>query len=143
MDLSTIKPSERIVEILHPATKEPIGIRVSLVHIEDESMKRLKRQIQDDRLRLESKGKFIKSDVVEENTKELAFTAMKSWEWYNPTGISKKENKGFDELKRATWKGEAAPEFSKKNVFDVFETLPWFLNFICAEIGDSEAFFPG
>lgn len=143
MDLKTIKPSERMVEVLHPKTKEPVGIRVSIVHIEDESMKRIKRQIQDERLRLESKGKSIKSDAVEENTRELAFKAMKSWEWYNPTCTGKKENKAFDESNHPTWNGEKNPEFNKKNVFDLFDNLPWFLYFICSEIGDEEAFFPG
>jgi hypothetical protein len=140
MDLSTLKPGERIIEIVHPATKEPVGIRVSLVHIQDESLKKLKRQFQDERYRLESKGKHFKAENVENNLNELNFAVIKSWEWYNPTGT--KGDEGFDESKHANWKGEKSPVLNKKNVFDIFETLPWFRDQIGTEMGDDEAFFP-
>lgn len=140
MDLSTIKPGERMVEILHPATEEPLGIRVSLVHIHDESLKKLKRQFQDERYRLEARGKHFKAENVENNLNELNFTAMKGWEWYNPTGV--KGDVGFDETKQANWRGNKSPEFSKKNVLEIFESLPWFRDQIASEMGDDEAFFP-
>lgn len=139
MDLSNLKPGERMIEILHPATKEPIGIRVSLVHIHDESLKKLKRQFQDERYRLESRGKHFKAENVENNLNELNFAAMKAWEWYNPTGSEKDKN--FDPDKQANWKGNKSPEFSKKNVFEIFDTLPWFRDQIASEMGDDEAFF--
>lgn len=139
MDLKNLKPSERMVEIVHPATKEPLGVRVSLVHINDDSLKKLKRSFQDERYRLEARGKQFKAENVENNLNELTFAAMKGWEWYNPTG--KKGDKGFKESASALYKG-AVPEFSKKNVFEIFEELPWFRDQIGQEMGDDEAFFP-
>ena len=140
MDFSTLKPNERIWEVLHPVSEEPVGIRISLVHVQDSSLRQLKRQIQDERLRLEARGKHLKSENLEANERELAFRAMKSWEWYNPTG--KKGDKGFDEEKHAHWKTNKAPELNKKTVYEIFDTLPWFVDKVLMEIGDEKAFFP-
>lgn len=139
MDLIDLKPSERVVEILSPGTKQPIGVRVTLLHIDDDRLKKLKRRFQDDRYRLESKGKTFKSEQFEENANELSFAAMTGWEFYNPTG--QKGDAGFDETKHAKFEGEI-PVFNKKNAMAIFDKLPWFRNQIGEEMGDSEAFFP-
>ena len=139
MDLNELKPSERIVEILSPGTKQPIGVRVTLLHIADERLKKLKRRFQDDRYRLESKGKQFKAEQFEENANELSFAAMTGWEFYNPTG--QKGDKGFDENEHAKFNGEI-PAFNRKNAFEIFEKLPWFREQLGTEMGDDEAFFP-
>lgn len=139
MDLKDLKPAERQIEILHPGTKEPIGIRVSIIYIGDERLKKLKRQFQDERYRLEAKGKNFKAETFDNNANELSFAAMTGWEFYNPTGV--KGDKGFDESKQAKFEG-SLPEFNKKNAFAIFDKLPWFRDQIGEEMGDSEAFFP-
>jgi hypothetical protein len=139
MDIKSLKPSERTVEILNPGTKQPVGIRVGLLHVDDESLQKLRRKIQDERYRLEAKGKVFKTEMFEENMNELAFGAMTGWEWYNPTGEVGK--KGYKADAAYTLNGEAAPAFTKKNVLEIFEVLPWFRRQIAEEIGDDEAFF--
>lgn len=139
MDLNELVPSERIVEILSPGKKQPIGVRVMLLHVDDERLTKLKRRIQDERIRLEQKGKFFKADDLEENANELTFAAMTGWEWYNLTGGEK--DKGYDPNGQAKFNGEI-PEFNKKNVFEIFKKLPWFREQIGREMGDDEAFFP-
>lgn len=139
MDIFAVKPGERQIEILSPATKQPIGIRVTLISISDDRLKKLKRALLDERLRLESKGKHFKAENIENNLHELTFTGMVAWEWYNPTG--KKGDKGFDENAALTMNGEV-PAFSKKNVLEMFEKLPWFLDQIGEEMSDEQAFFP-
>lgn len=124
MDLTEILPSERVVEILHPGTEEPIGVRVTLMSITDERLKKLKRKFQDERLRLEARGKNFKSDELEENRDELAFKAMTSWDWYGD----------------ATFNGKK-PEFNQANVLAVLQKLVWFRDQIEAEIGDEKSFF--
>lgn len=138
MDFNELKPAERQIEILSPGKQVAIGVRVSILHIADDRLKKLKRSFQDERYRLESKGKQFKAETFEDNANELAFAAMTGWEWYNPTGA--KGDKGYDETKAANWKGEI-PAFTKKNVFDMFDALPWFRDQIGKEIGDDEAFF--
>ena len=139
MDILKMTPSERVVEIVSPGKKEPIGVRVTLVHIDDDRLKKLRRSIQDNKSRLESKGKYFKSDDIESNTFELTFATMTGWEWYNPTGAENDAN--FDKDREPTLNGERNPAFNKKNVFQVFEKLPWFLEYIGKEVGDDESFF--
>lgn len=139
MDLNTLTPSERIVEILSPGKKEPLGIRVSLLHVNDERLKKLKRRLQDERYRLERNGKSFKAEIFDANASELAFAAMVDWEWYNPTG--KEGDKGYDKNAMPNFKG-SVPDFTKKNVLEIFEKLPWFRDQIGEEMGDEESFFP-
>lgn len=124
MDLSTLKPVERIVSILHPATGVEIGVNVTLVSLTDDSMKRIKRNIQNEKLRLEQRGKSFKADDMEENGKTLLFSAMKGWEWSNG----------------ATFNG-SVPTFNQANVFKVLDELPWFRQQLEEAVSDEAAFF--
>ena len=141
-DISAIQPSNRTVEIVHPADPAmTIGIRVSIVSINDERVKKVRRKIQDEKLRLESRGKAFKADDVESNTNELLFNAMTGWEWYNPTG--KPGDKGFDEARQASWKGNPSPEFNRATVMSILNdpTAYWIADQISEAISDEKAFF--
>ncbi len=124
MDLNDLKPTERLVEILHPGTGEPIGIRVSIMSITDERMNKLRRKIQDERLRLETRGKNFKSDDVEENRNHLSFAAMTAWDWYGDIT--------FDGVK---------PAFNQSQVSKVLTAFPWFRDQVEEAISDEKAFF--
>ena len=68
IDLASLTPaSEILINIKHPATGEPIGVTVSIMSIDDERMKPIKRQIQDRKLKLEQRGKNFKAEEIEEN----------------------------------------------------------------------------
>ena len=63
-DISEIKSLGRSVEIVHPADPTiKLGIRISLVSMNDERVKKIRRKIQDEKLRLESRGKSFKADL--------------------------------------------------------------------------------
>lgn len=141
MNLLDLKPSERVIEILSPKNQEPIGIRITLVHVDDPRLKKLKRQIQDESSRLSQRGKIFKAEQLESNIQEVVFTAMTGWEWYNPTG--QKGDAGYDATRTLELDGDKNPPFTKANVLKVFEVLPWFLEQIKKELDNSEAFFPG
>lgn len=138
MDISTLVPSERIVEILSPATKAPLGIRVTIMHIDDPRIKTLKRKIKDENQRREQRGKIISAEMQEENTNEIAFALMTGWEWYNPTGM--KGEKGYDSEREPKFEGKV-PDFNKANVFAMFEKLPWFRAQIGEAVEETESFF--
>lgn len=123
MDIANIKPQERTVEILHPSTGEKIGVRVSVMSITDPRLKTLKRRIQNEKNKLEQRGKFFKAEDVEANQNELLASAITSWEWYD-----------------AEFKGKK-PEFSKETVQIVLTELEWFADQIATEISDEKAFF--
>ena len=124
MDLSKLKPSERIVEIVHPATGVELGVKITLVSISDAKNKKLKRKIADERYRLEAKGKHLKSEQIDENLFQLVFNSMTGWEWAGDLNFNGKK-----------------PDFNLKNVRDVCEELPWFFDQVVAAVGDEEAFF--
>jgi len=138
MDIASIKPSERMVEIVHPKTEKPIGIRVSVMSMTDERMKKIRRAIQNEKLRLDARGKNFKAEDVEANQNDLLFSAMTGWQWYNPTG--EKNDKDFDADADATFHGKK-PEFTKQNVIAVLTELEWIADQISAAISDEKAFF--
>ena len=137
-DLAGLKPIERKVEINHPATDEPIGIRVALVSMDDPKMIRVRRRIIDERMRLEQRGKIFKAEEIEKNNNDVLFTAMTGWEWYNPTGND--GDSGYDADAMPNFNGEI-PEFNRKNVVDVFNELPWFAQQISTAVGETKDFF--
>lgn len=138
MDLSTIKPETQTVEIKHPGTGMPLGVRVSMMSMQDERLQRFRRKLRDDAIRLEKRGKKMSAEQEEENGRDLAFTACTGWEWYNPTG--KEGDEGFDEDAMPSFNG-GVPDFNKKNFNEVTTTLPWFLNQLGELFEDDERFF--
>lgn len=138
MDISKLKPLERTIEILNPETDTPLGIRVRLMSIEDDRLKKLKRTFTDAKLKLDSKNKALKSEEIERNANVLLFTASLGWEWYNPTG--KEGDHGYDVDAMPNWKGEV-PEYNQRNFIEVLVEFPQFANQISGEIDETKAFF--
>lgn len=141
-DISEIKSLGRSVEIVHPADPTiKLGIRISLVSMNDERVKKIRRKIQDEKLRLESRGKSFKADDVESNTNELLFSAMTGWEWYNPTG--KPGDKEYNEERQAAWKGNKSPEFNRANVMSILNdpSAYWIGDQISEALSEEKAFF--
>lgn len=126
MDINEIKPTDRTIDIVHPATGDKLGITVTILSIKDPELKEIKRKMTDERLRLEQRGKTFKAREIESNTNILLFKAMRDWSWEG----------------EATFKGEK-PEFNRKNVLEVLEELEWLRDQIDAEVSDEKAFFQG
>lgn len=124
MDLSSLKTTERFIEIVHPKTGENLGVRVSIVALNDVRLKSIKRKIQDEKLRLEARGKNFKSEDIEENMCSILFNAMTGWEWAGD----------------ANFKGNK-PDFTRENVVAVFKELPWFQSQIDEAVSDEKSFF--
>ena len=113
MDICEIKPVEREIEIVHPKSGEPLGIKVTVLSLNDPKMASLKRRIINQRLDLERRGKTFKADDIEENNVSLLIAAMVDWKWEG----------------ESSFMGEK-PEFNEKNIKAVFEA-----------VGDEESFF--
>jgi hypothetical protein len=138
MDIAGLKPIERTIEINNPGTGSPLGIRVRVVSIEDERLKRVKRSITDERFQLERRNKSPKSEDIEANAIRLLWAACLGWEWYNPTGTD--GDIGFDAGAAPDFHGEV-PEFNERNFKRVCNDLPWFADQITTEIDETKAFF--
>lgn len=129
MDFSELKPAERIIDILHPKTKQPTGIKVTVLSMEDDRVKKVKRKILDERLRLEARGKNFKSDDIEENKMTLMFALVTGWEW----GKNAEGEEAFF--------GKEKPTFNLAKFREVLDALPWFSNQIQEAVSDDESFF--
>lgn len=124
MDISNLKPVERIIQILHPVTSKELGITVSLLSLNDERMAQIRRKIQNKKIELEKRNKVFKADDLEENELDLLCASITGWSWNGD----------------ADYHGEK-PVFNEKNVKDVLKELPWFKEQIVEAIGDEKAFF--
>lgn len=126
MDLETLRPSERLVEILHPANGKPIGLKVNIISLNDDRVSPIKREIRNRKLMLESRGKYFKSEDIDTNEEELLLACITGWVWENDL----------------TFHGEK-PEFTPLNVKKVLKEFSWIKAQIMESIGDEKAFFIG
>ena len=131
MDISDIKTVDRTVEIRHPKSGEPLGIRLKIMSLDDERLAPMKRKLLDRRLYLEARGKTFKADEIEENKINLMIAAITDWEWYKPEGATE----------APSFHGEADPDFNRKNVAAILTELPWFAEQVGEAAGETESFF--
>lgn len=125
MDISTLIPVERIIEIKHPVKDENLGIRVNIISLNDEKMKQIRRKFINKRIELEKKGKSFRADDIESNEIDLLVACITGWDWY-----------GED----VTFNG-SKPDFNEANVRNVLNTFGWFKDQISEAVGDEKAFF--
>lgn len=122
MDISSIAAAERTVDIKHPATGEPLGLKVTLLPDSDGKVQAARRKWLNERMQ---RGKKITAEKVEEGQLLIIGAAVKDW----------------------TWEGEltfhgAKPEFTEGNLRKVLKELPWVKTQLDEELGDEAAFFP-
>lgn len=140
-DIATIKTTDRTIEILHPATGEKLGIRCTIVSVDDERLTKVKRDITNRRLYLEQRGKTFKAEEIEENKSNLLFAATTDWQWYAQDAVLDDNGKVITEARdKPTFNGEA-PDFNRKNFNAVIASLPWFGDQINEAVGETKAFF--
>lgn len=142
-DISQIKTGDRKIEILHPATGEKLGVRVSLLSIDDERLMKAKRAITDRRIYLEARGKSFKAEEIEENKTNLLFAAMTDWEWYAQPEVRDPSDAKIiitPAVECPSFHGEI-PEFSRRNVIAVLAELSWFNDQVNEAVSETKAFF--
>jgi hypothetical protein len=138
-ELTKRKPIEfRTVEVTDPVSGAPIGLRVRVMSLEDKRLKRILRQITDERLKMEAKGKALKTEDIERNAYMIMFGGTLGWEWYNPTGSEGDD--GYDPEAMPAFNGEQ-PEYNQKNFTDLVTELTWIGEQIQEVIGDTKGFF--
>lgn len=138
MDIASLKPSERTIEILHPVHDTPIGLRVFLVSTDDPKMKKLRRKFIDRDQELAKKRKPASGEEMLQRYDEIAFNATQGWEWYNPTG--KEGDDGYDADAHATFNGEV-PDFNQRNFYNVIRELGWVKTQIQEALDETKDFF--
>jgi len=95
MDILSLIRSDQTfpLELLHPATEEPLGITVHIRSDQSDEVKRATRANQDKvNLRLQ-KGKTIKSAMGEANATERVMAMIADWEWNSDLPLVEGEGK--------------------------------------------------
>lgn len=124
MDISEIQPKERKIEITHPSTGEPVGLRWTLRPESDPKVKKVQRQNLDKQLG--SRKKKMSAAQIEANSFELLVAATAGWEWYG----------------ELTFEGEK-PEFNEDNVRRVLQKADWIRNQVREDFDNTEGFYEG
>lgn len=122
MDISTLTPHERTIDIKHPVTGEPIGLQVTLRPESDPAVVSARRKWMNERL---SRGSKITAEKLEQQQIAVIAAAVSGWSF---TG-------------EATFEG-SKPDFSEATLVKVLKKLPWVKAQIDEELGDTAAFFP-
>jgi len=116
MDLSTLIPVERTVDVLHPKTGQPTGLKLTIAHESDPRVMEAARKIFDE----------ARAGVVDpDRARRLTMTHVVGWEW---TG-------------EATFNG-ATPAFSATALDEVCKVPP-VATAILKAIGDDAGFYEG
>lgn len=124
MDISEIKGSELVHRMVHPGNGEDLGIIVTLVSLDDDRVKKIRRRVTDRRLHLEARGKSFKAEELDENMNNVVFACMTGWTWEG----------------EATFHGKK-PEFNFHTVNAVFNELPWFLTQLRDRLNEETDFY--
>jgi hypothetical protein len=126
LDISVIKPvSEGLpVEIVHPATSEPLGITVRVRSSEEKVVKDVARQFLDKQTKLKARGKDLSTDDYELWRIKTLQTSIISWTW------------GKD----VSWNGKK-PEPDVEFLTELVQTATWFAEQIEDVARDTSAFF--
>lgn len=104
-DISKIVAGTRALQILHPKTKEPIGLVVTLASKDDEDVNDAERKWRENQQTMAMMGKAADDEPL---AKVKVVAAVKKWEWIGDT----------------TFEGKKL-EATKPNVRMVFNRLPY------------------
>lgn len=123
MDIGKLTAGQKTYEITHPKTGANLGIRVIMVSLEDENMKKLRRVIADRASKMQLRGKTFSAAETERNWLNLLFSAIRGWEWYGDVDFH-----------------GSKPAFTMENFERICDELPWFRDQIDAEISEVSNF---
>lgn len=131
MDIASIKPTTRVVEIIDPRTKGNFGIKVEIKSLEDDALKTVRRSIQNQTLANESKNKAIKADELDANLVRIMVGSIQKWTWYQPEGSES----------HPSFQNEEHPECTAKVIKELCDAVPWFKDQISEALSDTDSFF--
>lgn len=120
-DISTIIANERTIDILHPATKEPIGLTIKLRPESHPAVREAVRKTMNDRL--SGRGK-ITAERLEANRLEIIIAAVGGWAWQGDTNFE-----------------GSKPEFAEPNVRKVLKHLAWIKEQVDQALAETDEFF--
>lgn len=120
-ELSNIVAAERRLEVLHPATQEPVGLVLVLLPDSHPQVKAAARKSINDRLN--HRGK-VTAEQIESNRIAMLAASVGGWEWQGDL----------------TFHGEK-PAFKDQTLRQLLKELPWVAEQADAALGERAEFF--
>ncbi len=120
-DISTIVAAERAIDIKHPATGLPIGLRITLLPDSHPKVRAESRRMTNERMA--SRGKTT-ADEIESARLGLLSASVGNWEWQGDLNFQGQK-----------------PEASPVAVRGVMEALPWIADQVDRELANQASFF--
>ena len=129
MDLATIVPSARTVDIKIPGTQKNIGLRFTILSVLDDRMISVRRQLLDLGLQRSQRGKPLTSIDVEANEIKVLSEGITGWEWTE------------DDDGQPGNIGGKQPEFDKRVLGEILRKYPWMRSQLSEAMDDEKSFF--
>jgi hypothetical protein len=120
-DISNIIAAPRTVEIKHPATGEPIGLRMTLRPESSAEVTAAKRRLLNERLQRDIKPS---AERLEANALSMIEASVSAWEWQGDLMFE-----------------GSKPDFTPANLRKVLKKLSWLRDQLDHELGNDAAFF--
>lgn len=120
-ELTNIVAAERSLEVLHPATQEPVGLVLILLPDSHPQVRAAARKSINDRLN--HRGK-VTAEQIEANRIAMLAASVGGWEWQG----------------ELTFHGEK-PEFNQQTLQKLLKELPWVGEQVDVALTDRSEFF--
>ncbi len=118
-DLSTLKPQDTTtIEILHPATRIPIGVQFEVYNSDSKVARAAQHKIKNRMIK--KRTIYRTAEEVEQDNLDFVTACVKGW-------------------KNLSWDGKKLT-FNKENMLMVFEELPWIFDQVNEAIGNIDNF---
>jgi hypothetical protein len=132
MDLSNLAPLDSPIdmEVLHPTTRKPIGLTLSVYGTDSGVYRSAAAQRSERRLKMMKGGRTnLTSEEIEEDAMNILIVSTAGWVWgKDAAGVP------------CSFHGEMLA-FNRANVDRVFRALPWIPEQVDAFMGDRSNFF--
>ena len=122
MDFSTLVAETRTIDINHPVTLEPIGLKIDLLPTTSKQVRDVQRKHANENIK--NRFKTTTAEKLEANALDILVAATAGWTW----------GEGAD------WKG-GKPELTPENVREVYKKAPWIRKQVDEALGDDAEFF--
>lgn len=131
MDLSKSGTTTRDIEVIHPATGQPIGLTVTMVSTYSPQFREGKKRVAEMRREKAKKafeaGFLYQPSPEDDRAENIALIAscLTGWKW----------------SKELNWKGEESPAFTPEKVVEVLSGVDWLPDKLDTELGKERLFF--
>lgn len=124
LDIASLSPGTREIQLDRPGTHEKLPIWVTLMSADDARLKRFQRQLMDKQAERQRRGKILSTEEKEKAVVDLLARTITGWRF------------------EVHYKGEI-PEFSHRKAVEILsdENIPWFFAQVNEAAGDSDSFF--